>query len=141
MRSLTVPVSFSSLLFPTVPPSCPASFLSFSVFALDGGGSCVGGCWGSVCCARAGETAAHSPIKIATAKRCLNRFCLLIFSLIISRRLCVRASNGLRCFQNLKLSVRFFGQGNGFLRRRSTRKVFLIFGSKYGENRESDCQI
>src|SRR5215472_1465789 len=80
MRSLIVPVSFSSLLFPTVAPGCSDSFLSFSFFALDGCGSDVGGFWGSGCCAKAGEATAHSPINNTIDRLCRSLLCLLMVS-------------------------------------------------------------
>src|SRR5882762_6827326 len=78
MRSLTVPVSFSSLLFPTVPRclslSSLLSFLSV-VCAFEVAGA---GCWDSCCCANAGATTSASPIRSAsTIRRCI-RFWLTI---------------------------------------------------------------
>src|SRR6266403_1082686 len=72
MRSLTVPVSFSSLLFPTVPRclslSSLLSFLSV-VCGFEGAGA---GCWDSCCCANAGATTSISPTRIeSTIRRCI----------------------------------------------------------------------
>src|SRR6266481_8097479 len=78
MRSLTVPVSFSSLLFPTVPCclslSSLLSFLSV-VCGFEGAGA---GCWDSCCCANAGATTSISPTRIESTIRLCIPFWLTI---------------------------------------------------------------
>src|SRR5260370_19672543 len=80
MRSLTVPVSLSSLLFPTVWPCLSFSLGSFPSFAFVGLGSAGAGvgCCGSCCCANAGATATSSPISSESAMLQAIPFCLLI---------------------------------------------------------------
>src|SRR5258707_657766 len=80
MRSLTVPVSFSSLLFPTVWPCLSFSLGSFPSFAFVGLGSAGAGvgCCGSCCYANAGATATSSPISSESAMLQAIPFCLLI---------------------------------------------------------------
>src|SRR5215472_2294611 len=127
MRSLIVPVSLSSLLFPTVAPGCSGSFLSFSLFALDGGGSAVGGFCGSVCCAKAGEATAHKPINKARVSFCRSFFCLFMVPSNYLPR--ARHSSPFKSysFQNARLPMRFFTSQNGFFCRSKTAKTRGFF--------------
>src|SRR5882762_11683706 len=78
MRSLTVPVSFSSLLFPTVPRCLPLSSLPSPGSVVRGFEGAGAGCWDSCCCANAGATMIISPIRSeSTVRRCM-RFWLTI---------------------------------------------------------------
>src|SRR5437660_9376639 len=72
MRSLTVPVSFSSLLFPTVPRCLSLSSLPTFLSVVCGFEGTGAGCWNSCGCANAGATTIISPIRPeSTRRRCI----------------------------------------------------------------------
>src|SRR5215470_3174944 len=82
MRSLTVPVSLSNLLLPTVPADLSGSFFSLSLLMLDGCGSgkLGAGCWDSGCCgcANTGGAPTQSPAKRKIARMHEIPLCLVM---------------------------------------------------------------
>src|SRR5215472_10085877 len=128
MRSFTVPVSFSNLLFPTIPPDFSVSFLLLSPLAPDDGGSevgeagcCCSGCCCSGfccsgCCAVKGDTPTEDPANRSTARIATRSLPCLFMTLLLSpkgrffslpRNRTVSKNNGLR--------MRFLPQAIGFL--------------------------
>src|SRR5215472_18449950 len=96
MRSFTVPVSFSNLLFPTIPPDFSVSFLLLSPLAPDDGGSevgeagcCCSGCCCSGfccsgCCAVKGDTPTENPANRSTARIATRSLPCLFMTLLLS---------------------------------------------------------
>jgi len=130
---LTVPVSLSSLLFPTVPPRLSFSLLSFAsvVCGVEGAGA---GCWGSGCCADVGEAAINSAMRSETTIcRCIPFRLLIVNSNCLLGRY-FPVANAMTRFHYARSQLRFTSQRKGFTQ--EFRQDSVIFRTAGGRLRQ-----